>query len=105
MEKVFTIIKRVIITILMLYALNLMISSLNIIGEINLFCIGYYIYLLIFTEISDKLNYLINGSIIVLLVFLFGLSIVTKKNLSKFFSVLNFIFIILFLGINIYNII
>ena len=30
MEKVFTIIKRVIITILMLYALNLMISSLNI---------------------------------------------------------------------------
>ena len=78
------------------------ISPLNIIGEINLFCIGYYIYILIFTELNDKLNYVVNGSIIVLLVFLFGLSTITKNKLSKFFSVLNFIFIILFITIHIY---
>ena len=52
------------------------ISPLNIVGEVNLLCIGYYIYLLVFTNYQDiELNYLINGSIIVILVLLFGFSV------------------------------
>ncbi len=41
MEKVFNIIKRVIITIFMLYALNLMISSLNIMIPINIVNVAF----------------------------------------------------------------
>ena len=41
MEKVFSIIKRVIITILMLYALNLMISSLNVMIPINIINVAF----------------------------------------------------------------
>ena len=81
-------------------------SILNIIGEVNLLCIGYYIYLLVFTNYQDKkLNYIATGSIIVLLVLLFGLSIVTRKKLSKFFNILNILAIISFIAFNIYTII
>lgn len=77
------------------------ISVLNIIGEINLLCIGYYIYLLVFTNYQDdKTNYLINGGIIVLLVLLFGISIVTGKKASKFFNVLNILAILSFICFN-----
>jgi len=80
------------------------ISPLNVIGEINLLCIGYYIYLLAFTNYQDdKNNYFITGTIIVLLVLLFGISVVTPKRVSKFFRVLNIITIFGFIGFNIYT--
>ena len=80
------------------------ISIFNIIGEINLLCIGYYIYLLVFTNYQDKRsNYLLSGSIVVLLVLLFGLSIITNKKASKLFSVLNILAIIGFIILNTYT--
>ena len=80
------------------------ISILNIIGEINLLCIGYYIYLLVFTNYQDdKSNYIITGGIIVLLVLLFGISIVTNKKISKFFNILNILAIIVFIVFNLYT--
>lgn len=80
------------------------ISVLNIIGEINLLCIGYYIYLLIFTNYQDdQQNYLITGGLIILLVLLFGLSVVTNKKISKFFNILNILAIIGFIGFNVFT--
>ena len=80
------------------------ISPLNIIGEVNLLCIGYYIYLLAFTNYQDnKNNYLITGGIIVLLVLLFGMSVVTPKKVSKFFKVLNILSIFGFIAFNAYT--
>ena len=80
------------------------ISKLNIIGEVNLICIGYYIYLLIFTNYQDvELNYMITGGIIVMLVLLFGLSVVTRKRLSKVLMILNILAIISFIAFNIYS--
>lgn len=79
-------------------------SVLNIIGEINLLCIGYYIYLLVFTSYQDQQqNYLITGFIIVLLVLLFGLSVITGKKSSKVFNVLNILAIIGFITFNAYT--
>ncbi len=46
---------------------------------------------------------MITGGIIVMLVLLFGLSVVTKKKLSKAFMVLNIIAIISFIAFNIYS--
>ena len=47
---------------------------------------GYYIYLLAFTNYQDiEIRYMINGGIIILLVLLFGLSVVTSKKISKLF--------------------
>lgn len=78
------------------------VSPLNIIGEINLLCIGYYIYLLVFTDYQENPNnYLINGGIIVLLVLLFGMSVVTNKKTSIVFNVLNVIIILIFIVFNI----
>ena len=80
------------------------ISILNIIGEVNLLCIGYYIYLLVFTNYQDdKTSYIISGGIIVLLVLLFGLSVVTNKKINKFFNILNILAILGFIGFNIYT--
>ena len=80
------------------------ISVLNVIGEVNLLCIGYYIYLLVFTSYQDeKTNYLINGGIIISLVLLFGLSVVSKKGLSKFFNILNILALITFVAFNAYT--
>ena len=82
------------------------VSTLNIIGEINLFCIGYYIYLLAFTNYQEtEANYILTGSIIVLLVLLFGLSVVTGKKINKFFMVLNVLTIIAFITFNIYTLV
>lgn len=82
------------------------ISTLNIIGEVNLLCIGYYIYLLVFTNYQDdQQNYLITGGIIVLLVLLFGFSIITGKKISKFFNILNILAIIGFISFNIFTLI
>ena len=80
------------------------ISILNVIGEVNLFCIAYYIYLLGFTNYQDdRNNYIINGGIIILLVLLFGLSVVTNKKVSKFFNILNILTLLAFLGFNAYT--
>ena len=80
------------------------ISVLNIIGEINLLCIGYYIYLLAFTNYQDdKISYMISGGFIVLLVLLFGLSVITNKRLSKVFNILNILAILSFIVFNIYT--
>ncbi len=80
------------------------ISILNIIGEINLLCIGYYLYLLIFTSFQEeKENYIITGSIIISLVLLFGISVVTRKKVSKFFNILNILLIIVFIVFNAYT--
>ena len=80
------------------------ISPLNVIGEVNLLCIGYYIYLLAFTNYQDNKNsYLCTGGIIVLLVLLFGISVVTPKKVSKFFRALNIIAIFIFVAFNVYT--
>lgn len=80
------------------------VSVLNIIGEINLLCIGYYIYLLVFTNYQDsEFNYMITGSIIVFLVLLFGLSVISNKKLSKLFNILNILTIIAFIVFNSYT--
>lgn len=80
------------------------ISILNIIGEINLLCIGYYIYLLVFTNYQDNQNnYLITGAIIIILVLLFGFSVITNKKISKIFNILNILTIIVFIGFNAYT--
>lgn len=79
------------------------VTLLNIIGITNLLCIGYYIYLLVFTNYQDsQTNYLITGGLIVLLVLLFGLSVVTNKGTSKFFKILNILAILGFIAFNIY---
>ena len=78
------------------------ISPLNVIGEVNLLCIGYYIYLLAFTNYQDnKDTYIITGGMIVLLVLLFGLSVVTPKKISKIFKTLNILTIFGFIAFNI----
>ena len=80
-------------------------TLLNIIGITNLLCIGYYIYLLTFTNYQDsESNYLITGGLIVLLVFLFGLSVVTNKSASKFFKIINILAILGFIVFNAYTI-
>lgn len=80
-------------------------SKLNIIGEINLLCIGYYIYLLTFTNYQDvKDNYILNGGLIVLLVLLFGMSVVTSKKIRKVFMFINLITIIAFIAFNAFTI-
>ena len=82
------------------------ISPLNIVGELNLFCMGYYIYLLAFTNYQDiEIRYMLNGVIIVLMVLLFGLSVVTPKRVSKFFYVLNILIIVSFVIYNTYTLI
>jgi len=82
------------------------ISPLNVVGELNLICIGYYIYLLAFTNYQDiESRYMLNGGIIVLMVLLFGLSVVTSKKISKFFHIINILIIIAFLVFNIYTLV
>lgn len=82
------------------------ISPLNVVGELNLLCIGYYIYLLAFTNYQDiESRYMLNGGIIVLMVLLFGLSVVTSKKISKFFHIINILVIITFIVYNIYTLI
>lgn len=80
------------------------VSLLNVIGITNLLCIGYYIYLLTFTNYQDsEFNYMITGGLIVVLVLLFGLSVVTNKGASKFFKVLNILAILSFIAFNAYT--
>ena len=78
-------------------------TLLNIVGTLNLICIGFYIYLLTFSNYQDnQINYLIAGSIIVLLVLFFGISVISGKKLRKVFNIFNIITIFAFIGFNIY---
>lgn len=78
-------------------------TLLNIIGTLNLICIGFYIYLLTFSNYQDnQINYLIAGSIIVLLVLFFGISVISGKKVRKAFNVINIITILVFIAFNIY---
>lgn len=80
------------------------VSILNVIGEVNLLCIGYYIYLLVFTNYQDEQsNYLINGGLIILLVLLFGMSVVTNKTVRKVFNILNVLALLSFIIFNAYT--
>lgn len=80
------------------------VTLLNLIGVINLICIGYYIYLLAFTSYQDnESNYMIAGGFIISLVFFFGLSLVCNKKLRKAFNIINILAIILFVAFNIYT--
>lgn len=81
-------------------------SPLNLVGELNLLCMGYYIYLLAFTNYQDiELRYMLNGGIIISMVIIFGLSVVTSKKLSKFFNILNILVILSFIFYNVYTLI
>ena len=80
------------------------VTLLNLIGIVNLICIGYYIYLLAFTSYQDnESNYMIAGGFIISLVFFFGLSLVSSKKLRKVFNIINILAIILFIAFNIYT--
>ena len=80
-------------------------SPLNLVGELNLLCMGYYIYLLAFTNYQDiEFRYMLNGGIIISMVLLFGLSVVSGKKISKIFYILNILSIILFVIYNVYTI-
>lgn len=80
------------------------VSLLNVIGIINLICIGFYIYLLAFTSYQDnESNYMIAGGFIISLVFFFGLSLVCSKKLRKIFNIINILAILLFIAFNIYT--
>ena len=80
------------------------VTLLNLIGIVNLICIGYYIYLLAFTSYQDnESNYMIAGGFIISLVFFFGLSLVCSKKLRKVFNIINILAIILFIAFNIYT--
>ena len=59
---------------------------------------------IVFTNYQDnQMNYTISGGIIVLLVFLFGLSVVSSKKASLIFKILNVFLIIAFIIFNSYN--
>lgn len=79
------------------------VTFLNIVGILNLICIGYYIYLLTFSNYQDKKdNYLIAGAIIVLFVLFFGISVVSNKKIRRLFNIFNLIAILTFIAFNIY---
>jgi len=78
------------------------VTLINIIGIINLICIGFYIYLLTFTNYQDnRNNYLMAGAIIILLVLFFGLSVITGKTARKVFNVFNILTILAFIAFNV----
>ena len=78
-------------------------TLLNIIGTLNLICIGFYIYLLTFSNYQDnQKNYLIAGSFIVLLVLFFGISVISGKKVRKVFNIFNIVTILAFIAFNIY---
>ena len=82
------------------------VTLINIIGIINLICIGFYIYLLTFTNYQDnRNNYLMAGAIIILLVIFFGLSVITGKKVRKIFNIFNIITILGFITFNIITLI
>jgi len=82
------------------------VTLINVIGIINLICIGFYIYLLTFTNYQDnRNNYLMAGAIIILLVLFFGLSVITGKKVRKIFNIFNIITILGFITFNIITLI
>ena len=72
-------------------------KDLNIIGELDLICIGYYIYLLLFTKYAD-FNYLIPGCIVVFMVITFGISILVNKKIRNILNIVSLISIASFIA-------
>ena len=65
--------------------------------------LAYYIYTIIFTNINiSQLYLLIGGAIIISMIFLFCLSIISKRILSKIFSILIYL---IFIGYILFNLI
>ena len=73
---------------------------LNIVGITNLFCIFYYLYSFMFTN-SYNNKYLIVSGLIILLVFIFCISIVANKRLRKILNILNVLLILIFIIFNV----
>lgn len=71
-------------------------KDLNIIGEIDLICIGYYIYMLLFTKYNE-FNYLVPGYIIIFIVLLFGISLFTNRKIRNILNIINLISVIAFI--------
>ena len=80
------------------------VSRVNIIGEINILCIGYYAYLILFSSNNyRRLYYLVLGISIIFSVLVFGLSSVSNNKLSKkVFNILNIISILFFISFSIF---
>lgn len=77
-------------------------NYITFIGVFILIALAYFIYLLIFTNYLDnEMFLLINGGIILLMVLLFGISILTTKRNNKFLSVLNFLILIGYIVFNV----
>ncbi len=81
-------------------------KDLNIIGEIDLLCIGYYIYLLLINNyMNDEFNYIIPGCILIFIILLFGISIIVNKKVCKIINIFNLLSIFAFIIYNVYYLI
>lgn len=77
-------------------------NFITFIGIFILIALAYFIYSLIFTNYLDNgMFLLIDCGIILLMVLLFGISIVTTKRNNKFLSVLNFLILIGYIVFNV----
>lgn len=71
-------------------------------GLFFIVCIIIYIYNIIYTSILDKKRYLyIDSSSLVLIGFIFGISIISGRKFSKFLSILNYLLSITYIIFNI----
>ena len=63
--------------------------------------LAYYIYTIIFTNVqTNQLYLLIGGSIILFMILLFCISIISKRTISKVFSILNYLVFISYVLFN-----
>ena len=77
-------------------------NFITFIGIFILIALAYFIYSLIFTNYLDNnLFILIDCAIILLMVLLFGISILTTKRNNKFLSVLNLLILIGYISFNV----
>lgn len=72
------------------------------IGILIILCFGYFIYLVIRSGYDEELLLLIDSGMLLGITFIFGISIISNKKWMKIFSILNFLLILIFIGINIF---